>query len=64
MGNLKVYTTLNKVWVKLLVLFENALKLNFENLEPSPRLHTHSDPIISKHTEQVKNYLWIYHGMH
>ena len=40
-----------KVWVKLLLLLENALKLNFE---PSPKAHTHSELIINKHTEQVK----------
>jgi len=32
MGNFKVYTTFNKIWVKLLLLLENALKLNFEAL--------------------------------
>ena len=32
--------------------------------EPFPRAHTHSDPIINEHTEQVKNYVWIYHGMY
>ena len=33
--------------------------------EPSPRPHTHSDPTINKHTEQVKkNYVLIYHDMH
>jgi len=26
--------------------------------EPSPRPHTHSDPIISKHTEQVKKTMY------
>ena len=52
-----------KVWVKLLLLLENALKLNSEALElkfePSPRPHTHSDPTINKHTRQVKNYGFI-----
>ena len=49
-----------KIWVKLLLLLENALKLNFWGpltswkFEPSPRPHTHSDPTINKHTEQVK----------
>ena len=32
--------------------------------EPSPRPPTHSVPISNKHTEQVKNYVWICHGMH
>ena len=49
---------LKKVWVKLLLLLENALKLNLRpsnwNFELSPRAHTHSDLIINKHTEQVK----------
>jgi len=40
-----------KIWVKLFLLLENALKLKFE---PSPRPHTQSDPTIDKHTEQVK----------
>jgi len=48
--------------VKLLLLLENALELNFEALKltenlnglPPPRPPTHSDPIINKHTEQVK----------
>ena len=31
-GNFKVYTTSTKVWVKLLLLLENAFKLNFEAL--------------------------------
>jgi len=56
-----------KVWVKLLLLLENALKLNFEALILNENLKiwtpTHSDPIINKHKEQVKN-VWIYHGVH
>ena len=32
MDNFKVYTTFNKSWVKLLLLLENAIKLNFEAL--------------------------------
>ena len=48
--------------VKLLLLLENALELNFkvlkltENLNglSPPRPHTYSEPIINKHTEQVK----------
>ena len=77
-GNLRIMSTdkwatskstqlSTKVWAKLLLPLENALKLlRPSNLkfEPSPRAHTHSDPIINKHTEQVKNYVWIYHGMH
>ena len=39
------------VWVKLLLLLENALNLNFEALKVWT--HTHSDPTINKHTEQV-----------
>ena len=54
---LQVYT---KVWIKLLLLIENALKLKFWGplsnwkFEPSPKAHAHSDPIINKHTKQVK----------
>jgi len=57
------------IWVKLLLLLENALNLNFEalslteNLNPL-RAHTHSDPIINKHTNRLKDQLWIYHAMH
>jgi len=46
-----------KVWVKLLLL-ENALKLNFWGprtnwkFEPSPRPHTHSDPITNEHAHR------------
>jgi len=49
-----------KIWVKLLLLLDNALKLNFWGpltnwkVEPSPRPPSHSDPTINKHTEQVK----------
>ena len=52
--------------VKLLLLLEDALELNFEALKltenlnglPPPRPHTHSDPIINKHTEQVKRTMY------
>jgi len=48
--------------VKLLLLLENALELNFEALKLTenlngllpPRPHIHSEPIINKHMEQVK----------
>ena len=42
--------------VKLLLMLENALKLNFlrPSFEPSPRANTYSDSIINKHTELVK----------
>ena len=59
-----------KIWVKLFLLLENALKLNFEalqlteNLNPLQGPPAQSNPIINKQTEQVKNYGWIYHGMH
>ena len=67
MGNFKVYTTFNKsqaapsAWRCPKTQFWGPLT-NWE-FEPSPRPPTHSDPIINKHTEQVKK-LWIYHGMH
>ena len=60
MGNFKVYTTFNKSFGSncLLLLLENALKLHMRpsnwKCEPSPRPHTHSHPIVNKHTEQVK----------
>ena len=60
MGNFKAYTGFNKVWVKLLLLLENALKTQFRGpltswkFETSPRPPTHSDLIINIHTEQVK----------
>ena len=44
-----------KVWVncsfRLKTQFWDLINWKFE---PSPRPHTHSDPIINKHTEQVK----------
>ena len=46
-----------KVWVKLLLSAWKCLKrgpLTNWKFEPSTRPHTHSDPIINKHTEQVK----------
>ena len=50
-GNFKV----SNFWVKLLLLLENAPKRPSNwKFEPSPRVHTHSDPIINEHTEQVK----------
>ena len=51
-------------WVKVLLLLENALKIRFLGpltdwrFEPSPRAHTHSDPIVNKHKEQGKE-LWM-----
>ena len=48
---------------KFCILWQyGPLKLT-ENLNPFQG-PTHSDPIINKHTEQVKKYLWIYHDMH
>jgi len=59
-----------KVWVKVLLLLENALKLNFEdlylteNLNPLQRpTHTLTSSSINTHNRS-KNYVWIYHGMH
>jgi len=43
-----------KVLVKLLFLLENPLKLSFWGPLKYARSQTHSDSIISKHTEQVK----------
>ena len=55
--------------VKLFLLLENALRLNFEALrltnwkfEPLPRPLPHSDAIDNINTQ--KNYVWIYHDMH
>jgi len=71
MGNFKVYATFNKnlgqtapsAWKCPKTEF--WVPLNNWKFEPSPRPHTHSDPIINKHTEQVKkNYVLIYHDMH
>jgi len=55
---------LTKVFIKLLLLLENALKQNCPKMqfwgpsnwkfEPSPRPHPHSDSITITHTEQVK----------
>ena len=59
-----------KVWVKLLLLLENALKLNFEALWLSENLNplqgpTHTLTPSSINTQnRSKNYVWIYHGMH
>ena len=60
MGNFKVYTTSNK---RLCRTAPSAWKcpktqswgpLTNWKFEPSPRPHTHSDPIINKHAEQIK----------
>ena len=58
MGNLSTQLP-TKIWVKLLLLLENALTLNFQTLKLTKNLNplqgpTHSDPTINKHTEQVK----------
>jgi len=63
MGNFKVYTTFTKclgqtapsAWK----CFKNQFRGPLTNwkFESSPRAHTHSDPIINKHTEQVKKLL-------
>ena len=49
---------LTNVWVKLLLLLENALNsiLRHSNwkFESIPSPHAHSDLIVNKHTEQVK----------
>ena len=61
MGNFKVYTTFNKKysgqtacsawkWPKP----QFWVPLTSWKFEPSPSPHTHSDPIINKHAEQVK----------
>jgi len=60
---------LTYVWVKLLLLLESTLKLNFwgplmdRKLEFFPRAHTHSDPSSINTQKQVKNYKWIYQGI-
>ena len=57
------------VWVKLLLLLENALKLNFWGpltnwkFEPCPRAHTLTPSSINTQNRS-KTYVWIYHGMH
>ena len=67
MGNFKVYTTFNK---NLGQTAPSACITQFWDpltswkFEPSPRPHTYSDSTINKHTEQVKNYVLIYHDMH
>ena len=70
MGNFKVYTTFNKHLGQTAPSAWKCPKtqswgpLTNWKFEPSPRSPTHSVPISNKHTEQVKNYVWIYHGMH
>lgn len=65
MSNFKVYTTFNKSFGRTAHLLEDAPKAQFwgpltnRKFEPSPRAHTHPDPIINKHTEHVKNYRFI-----
>ena len=60
MGNFKVYTTFNKSLGQTAPSAWKCPKTQFWGpltnwkFEPSPRPHTHSDPIINKHTEQVK----------
>ena len=57
MGNFKVYTTFNKSSSQTA---PSACKTQFWGpltnwkFEPTPSPHTHSDPIINKHTERVK----------
>ena len=59
-----------KIWVKLLLLLENTLKLNFEALKLTENLnplqgptHTLTPPSISTQNRS-KNYVLIYHDMH
>jgi len=55
MGNFKVYTTFNKSLDQTAPSAWNALKLSIWGplanwkFEPSPKAHTHPDPIINKH---------------
>jgi len=59
MGNFKVYTTFNKGFGQTTSSAWKCPKTQFWGrltnwkFEPSPWAHTHSDPIISKHTKQV-----------
>jgi len=70
MGNFKSTQLSTKVWVKLLLLLENALKLNFEALQLTENLNplqrpTHTLTSSSINTQnRSKNYVWIDHGMH
>jgi len=65
MGNFKVYTTFNKCLVQTAPSAWKWLKtqlwcpLTNWKFEPSPRSHTHSDPIINTHTELVKKKLHV-----
>ena len=58
MGNFKVYTTFNKSLGQTAPSAWKCLKTQFWGpltnwkFEPSPKAHTHSDPIINKHIEQ------------
>ena len=54
----------NNYWVKLLLLLESALKLNFEALELTENLNPLLTPSSINTQERSKNYGWIYHGMH
>ena len=70
MGNFKVFTTFNQSLGQTATSAWKCLKTQFWGpltnwkFERSPKAHTHSDLIINKHTEQVKKYVLIYHGMH
>ena len=60
MCNFKVYTTFNKSLGQTAPSAWKCLKTQFWapltnwKFEPSSKAHTHSDPIINKHTEKVK----------
>ena len=56
MGNFKVYITFNKRLSQTASYAWKCSILRPSNwkFEPPPRAHTHSDPIINEHTEQVK----------
>ena len=60
MGNFKGCTTFNKSLGQTVLSAWKCPKTQFWGpltnwkFEPSPRPHTHSDPIINKHTKQVK----------
>ena len=54
----------NNYWVKLLLLLESALKLNFEALELTENLNPLLTPSSINTQDRSKNYGWIYHGMH
>jgi len=62
-GQLQSLHNFHKIWVKLHLQLENALKLNFEAFQVTENLNPLQGSTLTA-TPLSKNYVWIYHGMH